>query len=406
MNKEIIPRPQCLKRIEPYFGKDLIKVIVGQRRVGKSCLLRQVADLLRDGSPGVEPLYLDMELTRNAGIRNWEDLVRHVEGRRHAEEKLCVLIDEAQEIEGFERALRGLLAEGRYDLYCTGSNARMLSGELATLLSGRCVEIEVRPLSYGEFLQFHGLADNRASLLSYLRYGGMPFLRNLKLEDDLVFDYLKGVYNSILYKDVVERAGVRNAAFLERLAEYLADNIGSLVSAQRISQFLKSQRSNISPNVVLQYLGHLASAYFVRRTPRADIQGKKIFEVGEKYYFEDLGLRHTLLGFRPGDVGKLVENVVASHLGLWGWKVYTGVDGGGREVDFVCERGGGKLYVQCAYLIVDEATREREFGNLLAIKDNHPKVVVSMDELAGGGFKGVRHLGLSDFLLKGGELFS
>jgi len=274
----------------------------------------------------------------------------------------------------------------------------LLSGELATYLSGRYVEIKVFCLSYIEFLDFHKLQDNSGTFLKYIKYGGLPYLINLKLEDDVVYDYLKNIYNTILFKDVVKRHRIRNIAFLERLTLYLADNAGSLVSAKKISDFLKSQKTNISPNVVLNYLSHLESAFFILKVRRSDIVGKKIFEIGEKYYFEDLGLRHTIIGYRQDDIGRILENLVFLHLKRSGYEITVGRIGE-KEIDFACEKKGERLYVQVAYMITDQRIHDREFGNLLKIKDNFTKIVVSMDEMTGGTFKGIKHVNIRDFLI-------
>ncbi len=311
--------------------------------------------------------------------------------------KNYVFIDEIQDVDLFEKALRSLQSEGSYDIYCTGSNANLLSGELATYLSGRYIEIKVFSLSYAEFLTFHKLSENQESFLRYIKYGGLPYLINLELTDDVVYDYLRSVYNTILLKDVVSRYKIRNVSFLENLIGYLADNVGSLVSAKRVSDFLKSQKINISPNIVLNYLSFLANAFFVLKVSRSDVRGKKIFEVNSKYYFEDMGLRHSIVKYNQTDINKVLENLVFMQLQILGYRVTVG-QLKDKEVDFVCEKQGEKLYIQVAYMITEE-NKEREFGNLLAIQDNYPKIVVSMDEMISKeGYKGVRHLNIRDFL--------
>ena len=224
------------------------------------------------------------------------------------------------------------------------------------------------------------MKENKDSFLKYVKYGGLPYLIHLQPDDEVIYDYLSNVYNTILLKDIVARHGVRNVAFLERLVEYVADHTGSLVSAKKISDFLKSQRTKISPNVVQNYLSFLTSAFFLFRAPRFDIVGKKRFVIGEKYYFEDLGLRHAIIGYTQKDIGRVLENLVYLHLRINGFHVAVG-NMGTKEIDFVCEKGNEKLYVQVAYLIPDEKVHEREFGNLLKIPDNHRKLVVSMDEM-------------------------
>ncbi|NUO84295.1 ATP-binding protein, partial [candidate division KSB1 bacterium] len=279
----------------------------------------------------------------------------------------------------------------------TGSNAKMLSGDLASYLSGRYVEIKVFGLSFPEFLAFHRLQNTPEALVQYLKFGGLPYLMNLRLEENIVFDYLRNVYNTILLKDIVARHQIRNVSFLENLVKYLADNVGSILSAKRITDFLKSQRITLSPNVVLNYLSYLVSAFFVFKVPRAEVYGRKIFEIGDKYCFEDLGLRHTVVGYQQRDINKVLENLVFSHLAISGYHVTVGKMGD-KEIDFIATRENEKLYVQVAYLIPHEKAWEREFNNLLAIKDNYPKIVVSMDEAIGKQFQGIGHMHIRNFL--------
>ncbi len=398
MIKDYIKRPLYLDRIRPFMNKDVIKVLVGQRRVGKSYLLLQIIEeLAARGFSKDHIIYINKELHEYEVIRDYKDLLQHVRKAEKGKKKTAVLIDEIQDIYQFEKALRDLQAQGRYDIYCTGSNADLLSGELATYLSGRYVEIEVCSLSYPEFLIFHKLEASDSSLLNYMKYGGLPYLVNLGLNDAVVYDYLKGINNTILFKDVVARYHIRNIAFLERLVEYAADNVGSLVSAKKISDFLKSQKTNISPNVVLNYLSCIVNAFLLYKVRRSEIAGKRIFEINEKYYFQDCGLRHALVGYRPSDINKILENMVYMHLRVMGYTITVGKIGA-KEVDFVCEKRGERLYVQVAYLIPDKKAREREFGNLLLIPDNYPKVVTSMDKLISGSEKGIQHMHIAEFL--------
>lgn len=399
MIKTYKKRKHYLEKIKPFIDKDIIKVIVGQRRVGKSYLLFQIMDAIKEKHKNANIIYINKELSKFEKIKNHKDLLEYIEKNSKPKGKNYVFIDEIQDIEKFEKALRSLNASGRYDIYCTGSNADLLSGELATYLSGRYIEINVFSLSYSEFLAFHKLKNSPESFLKYLKYGGLPYLIHLELNDEVVYDYLRNVYNTILFKDVVSRYKIRNIAFLEDLVWYLADNTGSLVSAKKISDFLKSQKINISPNIVLDYLSFLAQAFFIFKVPRSNIGGKKIFEINDKYYFEDLGLRHSIISYKQMDINKVLENLVFLHLKIAGYKITVG-QLGKKEVDFVCEKKGERMYVQVAYLVTEE-NAEREFGNLLAIRDNYPKMVVSMDEVIGDSkYKGIKHLHIRDFLVK------
>ena len=392
-----ITRPIYVRRLAPLVGKDVIKVLVGQRRVGKSYLLYHVVDMIRERDAACPIVYVNKELAAFDEIRTHADLLDFVMRRLGSDRRGCILIDEVQEIENWPRALRSLAAEKRFDIYCTGSNAEMLSGDIATLLAGRAAEVPVRGLSYQEFLVFHRLDESDESLRRYLRYGGLPHLVDLELTDRVVYEYLGNLYNVILFKDVVARYRIRNIDFLQRLVRFVADSVGSVVTAKRISDYLRSQRVRISPNAVLEYLAHLCHACFLAKVHRADVVGRRIFEIGEKYYFEDLGLRHAVKPFVQQDIAKVLENLVYHHLRVCGWQVATGrLDR--REIDFVATRQDETMYVQVAYLLADEATHAREFGNLLDIPDNYPKLVVSMDPVIGAGYKGVRHLHVREFL--------
>jgi predicted AAA+ superfamily ATPase len=337
-----------------------------------------------------------MEEFANRGLRDAEAFHAWVVARAPADGEAILLVDEIQDIAGFEEVLRSLLNEGRWDLYVTGSNARMMSGELATLLAGRYVEIPVYSLDFEEFLLFHGREATEAAFMDYLRWGGLPQLAFLPDREDIRRDYLASILDSVFLKDVVARHAIRHVDFLRRLSEYVADTTGSLLSVKRIADFLKSQRFSLSPAVVSDYLSHLAAAFLVFRVPREDLAGRRILEVGEKWYFQDLGLKAALAGFDNRHLSGLVENAVFLHLKASGWELTLG-QWGQREIDFVARRQGETLYVQTAYLIPDDAVRQREFGNLLALPDNHPKLVVSLDPLRADE-RGVRHLHLMDFL--------
>lgn len=397
-NREYISRPTYLDRIKPYIDKDIIKVLVGQRRVGKSFMLFQIMDEVKVIYKDPEIIYISKELDEFEFIKDHSDLLDYIKSQANGKEKIYLFIDEIQDIIGFEKALRSLQAKGNYDIYCTGSNANLLSGELATFLSGRYIELKIFSLSYFEFLEFHKLDKSGDSLLKYFKYGGLPFLINLELKDQIIYDYLKNIYDAILFKDIVKRFSIRNITFLENLVRYVADNTGSLVSSKKISDFLKSQKINISPQLVLDYLGYLESAIFIFKVQRADIAGKKIFEIGEKYYFEDLGLRNCITGYKPNDINKILENAVYHHLKISGYSIHVGRLGD-KEIDFVCEKSGKKIYVQVAYLLKDDVTIEREFGNLLEVKDNYPKYVISMDDaLSNTDYKGIEHIHVIDFI--------
>lgn len=395
--KTYIPRSRYLERIEPFIGKDLIKIITGQRRVGKSYLLFQIIDTIKAAQPNANILYINKELDEFAHLSTYKDLLTYVEQIPKNSEKLVLVIDEIQDIAEFEKALRSLLAQGGYDIYCSGSNAALLSGELSTYLSGRYVEFQIYGLSFNEFMQFHQLPKTEETLMKYIKFGGLPYLIHLELEESIVFEYLKNIHNSIVLRDVVARYQIRNVFLLENLLLFLADNLANLLSAKRISDFLKSQRIDVLPKIILNYLYYLTNAFYIYKVPRMNISGRKIFEINDKYYFEDLGLRHTLRKFVGKDINKVLENLVFKHLLNCQFTVYVG-QLGENEIDFVAERKDTCLYVQVAYVLTDPQTHEREFGNLLKITDNFPKYVVSMDKFAGETYKGIHHQHIIEFL--------
>ncbi len=393
-----IPRPKYLKRIEPFIGKNLIKVFTGQRRVGKSYLLFQLIQLIQQKDANATIIYINKEDLAFAAIKTAEDLNSYVLQHKSETEKTYVFIDEIQDIENFEAALRSLLLDKNLDLYCTGSNANLLSSDIAGHLSGRYIEIPVYSLSYTEFLQFHQLEDSDDVLEKYLKFGGLPYLIHLPLEEAVVFEYLENVYSTILFRDIINRFSVRNTVFLEPLILFLASNTGSLFSAKKISDFLKSQKINMAPNQVQTYIQHLTNAFLIHRVNRYDIVGKRLFEIGEKYYFENLGIRNALWGFRAEDRGKILENAVYNHLLTENYKVQVGIIAD-SEIDFIAEKNGEKMYIQATLTLNEEKTIEREFGNLLKIKDNYPKLLITMDRFSGNTFEGVKVTDLRTFLM-------
>ncbi len=391
-------RTHYLDRVHPFMGKNIIKVFTGQRRVGKSFLLFQLIDFLQKQDKNVAILYINKEDLAFSFIQTATDLQEYVMKNKSKISKTYVFRGEIQDILHFEAALRSLLLQEDLDLYCTGSNANLLSGDIAGHLSGRYIEIVVYSLSYPEFLDFHSLTNSQNSLDKYLKFGGLPYLKHLPLEDAIVFEYLKNIYSTIVYRDIINRYSVRNVPFLEQLVLFLAGHTGSIFSAKKISDFLKSQRINIAPNQVQTYTQHLVNAFLVHKVARYDIIGKRIFEIGEKYYFENLGIRHGLWGYRIEDRGKIIENAVYNHLLYKGYKVKVGVIGT-TEIDFVCEKDGEKQYIQVALTINDAKTLEREFGNLKNITDNYPKTVITMDAFTGNTYEGIITLDLQSFLL-------
>ena len=393
----LINREVYIRRIQPFMRKSIAKVLIGQRRVGKSFLLFQLMDKVQQEEPDANIIYLNFEDFAFNQIRTAEDMYAYISSRLLEGKYNYIFIDEIQEIAHFEKVVRSLLLDPFNDVYITGSNAKMLSGELATYLSGRYVEFKIYSLSYLEFLQFHRLENTRQSLDLYSRYGGLPYLINLPLTDEVVNEYLKSVYSTIVFRDVVSRYNLRNIDFLEKLIRFLAENIGSLFSAKNISDYLKSQHTAISVTQIQNYTHYLSNAFLIHRVERYDLVGKRVFEIGEKYYFENLGIRNIVIGYRITDRAKPLENLVYNHLLYLGYEVRIGYIGD-KEIDFIGEKSNEKIYVQVALQINNETTAQREFGNLLKIPDNYLKIVVTDEAFQGNTYEGIRHYSIQDFL--------
>lgn len=399
---EIIQRPRYLNHIISHLNKGMMIILVGQRRVGKSFMLLQLQEWLKSTRPQANVLYIDKEKAAFKEMRNWEHLYDYVSARLPEGGDNYLLIDEVQDIEEYENALRSLYAEGRCQIVTTGSNAYIFSSELSTRLSGRYIEIPIYNLSYSEFLRFHHLEDSDSSLKDFLRIGGLPGLSNYGVDAiQQISDYLQGVFNTIMFRDVVARENIRNAKFVDTLAKYIADNVGKPISSRNIANAMKSQGEKIADTTVSAYLDALGKALLVKPVYRFDIHGKKLFEQNDKYYFSDHGLRNLLMGFDVRrSIEKIIENVIYLFLLQQGYKVTVGVLQKG-EVDFVATRMGETVYIQATYILASEETIRREFGNLAAISDNYPKYVISMDPISGEleDYPGIKSLNLREFLM-------
>ncbi len=399
---ENIIRKHYINKIERCFGKETIIVLTGQRRVGKSFLLRQLRDIkLNEANTNV--IYIDKEKREFDSIQTYRELNDHIESHYQKGKKNYIFIDEIQDIEEFERSIRSYQTEPDAEIVITGSNAKMLSNELSTLIGGRYKEIYIQSLSYQEFLIFHNLTDSDDALSQYIQFGGLPGLVKIGLEEDDAREYQMDIYHTVLLKDVIMRNKIRNVTFLENLVRFIADNAGKLISANSIAKFMKSQGENITSTVVSNYINYLTEAYIIHKVNRFNIHGKRLFESNDKYYFEDHGIRNALAGgSREGDIEKVIENIIYQHLIHLGYSVTVGQLQAG-EIDFVCTaKNGRRCYIQASFIIADETTREREFGNLRAIKDNYPKYVISMTPLVTrNDDNGITHLHLRKFLMEG-----
>ncbi|MBF0548449.1 MAG: ATP-binding protein [Candidatus Riflebacteria bacterium] len=400
----MIIRKTYLKKIEPFLGKPIIKVISGVRRCGKSTLLKLlISKLVQEGIPSQQILLINMESMEFEKITDHRKLSQFVT-RFFAKKrgKKFVFIDEIQEIPGWEKAVTSFLSDKVADIVITGSNAHLLASDLATLLAGRYVEIRVLPLGFKEFLQFRkkkpsGNLDEEFNL--YLRYGGFPGIHSFPFSDEVIFQYLNGIFNTILMKDVVNRFEIRDANLLEGISRFIFDNCGNITTSKRIADFLKSQKRPASVETIQNYLSFLETAFLICKASRLDLKGLRLLELYEKYYVTDFGLRHGFLGFRPGDINGLLENVVFLELLRRGYKVCIGKLNQ-LEIDFVGERNGQRSYFQVSYLLSEKKTIEREFTPLEKIPDNFPKFVLSLDKVGPSERKGIFQKNLIKFLLE------
>lgn len=393
----IYNRDSYINRIKPFMRTNTIKVMVGHRRVGKSYILYQLINLINSEESNANIIYINKEDLDFDFIHTYRDLYSYVKDRLLEERRNYIFIDEIQEIEDFHLAIRSLALNDNNDIYITGSNSKMLSSELANELGGRYVEFKIYSLSYMEFLQFHKLDNDDESLEKYIHFGGLPYLINIPMEEHIVMEYVKSVYSTIVLRDVIQRKNIRNTIFLEQLIRFLADNTGSLFSSKSISDFLKSQNVKLASNQVSEYADYLAEAFVVHRIGRYDVIGKRFFEIGEKYFFENMGIRNAVAGYKIQDRAKRIENVVCNHLIYCGYEVKVGTMMS-EEIDFVCTRNGETMYVQVSAELSRQETIDREFGNLLKIKDNYPKIVVSGERSFGNTYQGIKHIYIRDFL--------
>ena len=399
---DLISRPNYYNKLNKLLGKGVLIVLTGQRRVGKSYVMKEL--VARKGEePGANVIFIDKEKTAFDFIANYKDLVTYVDGKIDKAKHNYILIDEVQEIKEFERGLRNYYGESYIDIIVTGSNSDILSSELGTILSGRFVEVFIQGLSYTEFLEFHNLKDNEDTLSKYINYGGLPGLRPFGLDDpETINDYLQGVYSTILVKDIIRRKKIRNVPFLENLIHFIADNIGKPLSATGIQNYTASNESEVSKNLILKYMKAIDEAYLATAVSRYNIHGKKLLETNDKFYFGDVGIRNFITGGRRADdIEKIVENLVYQHMVRLGYEVKIG-QLYSTEIDFVGTKGDDVVYVQAAYLITEEKTFNREFGNLMSIKDNYPKYVISMTPyMESSKWEGIIHIPFVEFLKNG-----
>ncbi len=392
-----------MKRIRPFINTELIKVFTGIRRSGKSVMLELVKnELKKSGVSDKNFLCINFEQFSNSELLDAKILhKRIVEFQKSADGKIYLFFDEIQEVDGWEKCINSCRVDFDCDIYITGSNAKLLSGELATYLAGRYVEFVIYPFSFAEFLEMNrqknSQIDKSACFTAFLKTGGMPFLANFFGDDSAKNQYLMDIYNSVVLKDVVKRNNIRDVDTLERIIAYAFSNIGHIFSATSLSKYFKSEKRNISHDTILNYLKFCADAFLIYKISRYDLEGKKVLTVNEKYYCADHGLREAVFGKNTQNIDQILENIVCLELLRRNFKVFVGKKDE-SEIDFIAERNGVKIYVQVAYLLASEETVRREFSVYDSIKDNFPKYVVSMDEFD-FSHNGIIHRNIRDFLL-------
>lgn len=402
----MIKRELYLKEIRNFMNKPIIKVITGIRRSGKSMILKLISEELSEkGIPSQNIIYINFESLMFSEFTEFKKLYNYIiEKSKNISGKIYILLDEIQEVEHWEKAINSFMVDLDCDIYITGSNANLLSSELATYIAGRYIEIKIYPLSFKEYIDF-AKAENPQEILSneeyfeqYLKFGGLPGIHNLNYDKNNIYQYLSDIYNSVLLKDVIAKNNIRDVELLEKIILYIFDNIGNTFSAKNVSDFLKSQGRKLSRETVYNYLKALENAYIISKIQRYDIKGKAILETMEKFYLTDLGFRHAKLGYRTNDIGGYLENIVYLELLRKKYTVNIGKLQT-KEIDFIGTFQNEKLYIQVTYLLASPETIEREFSPLKNIEDNYPKYVLSMDRIEEYNIDGIIRKKIIDFLL-------
>lgn len=399
----MIKRELYMKRIRPFIGSDLIKVMTGIRRCGKSVMLELIKqELIESGVNPTQFISINFEDLSYSHLQTAKSLHDEITNRaKDIDGKVYLFFDEIQEVKDWEKCINSFRVSLDCDIYITGSNAKLLSGELATYLGGRYVEFVIYPFSFGEFIELYRPINPDVSIQQcfqkYLITGGMPYLANIRYADEPSKQYLHDLFNSVQLKDIVKRNKIRDVDLLERIIAYVIANVGTTFSARSLTKFLKSEQRTVAPETILNYIKYCCDAYLFYQVKRVDLQGKQILSTNEKYYIADHGIREAFFGGNMRDINLILENIVYLELLRRGYKVTVGKTGE-KEIDFVCDKRGDKLYVQVTYLLASEDTIKREFGAYDTIRDNFPKYVVSLDEFDMSR-NGIKHQNIRDFLL-------
>ena len=402
----MLKRDEYIKQIVPFIDKDVIKVLTGIRRSGKSVMLKLLMEELKNrGINENQFIYINFENLKYRNLKNYERLYDFILNKADNKYKsYYIFLDEIQEVEEWEKCVNSLRVDEdfNFDIYITGSNAKLLSGELSTYLAGRYIEFVVYPFSFKEFFEImkekNKEIDLKEAFQDYVKFGGMPFLHNLDYNFEASMQYLQDLYASIILKDITQRNNIRDTDLLERIINYVIMNIGNTFSATSISKFFKSENRKVAIETILNYIKACEEAFLIYRVARNDLLGKKILNVNEKYYIADHGIREAIMENNQKNINQVLENIVYFEMLRRGYNVKIGkVDN--LEVDFVCKKNDETIYIQVSYLLASEDTKEREFSVLENIKDNYPKYVLSMDEFDMSR-NGIKHVNLIEFLIK------
>lgn len=402
----MLKRDEYIKQIVPFIDKDVIKVLTGIRRSGKSVMLKLLMEELKNrGINEKQFIYINFENLKYRNLKNYERLYDFILNKADNKYKsYYIFLDEIQEVEEWEKCVNSLRVDEdfNFDIYITGSNAKLLSGELSTYLAGRYIEFVVYPFSFKEFFEImkekNKEIDLKEAFQKYVKFGGMPFLHNLDYNFEASMQYLQDLYASIILKDITQRNNIRDTDLLERIINYVIMNIGNTFSATSISKFFKSENRKVAIETILNYIKACEEAFLIYRVARNDLLGKKILNVNEKYYIPDHGIREAIMENNQKNINQVLENIVYFEMLRRGYNVKIGkVDN--LEVDFVCKKNDETIYIQVSYLLASEDTKEREFSVLENIKDNYPKYVLSMDEFDMSR-NGIKHVNLIEFLVK------
>lgn len=400
----MIKREMYMSRIRPFINTDLVKVMTGIRRCGKSVMLELIKEeLLQSGVNKSQFISINFEDMSYAHLQTAKALNDDIiERANKIEGKVYLFFDEIQEVKDWEKCINSLRVSLDCDIYITGSNAKLLSGELATYLGGRYVEFVIYPFSFAEFVELYReiYPDEPINMIfqKYVVFGGMPYLSNIRFEKTASIQYLRDLFNSVQLKDIVKRNNIRDVDLLERISAYVMANVGNTFSATSISKFFKSEKRNVAPDTILNYIKYCCDAYLFYQVKREDLQGKQILASNEKYYIADHGIRESVFGGNMKDINLILENIVYMELLRRGYEVRVGRSGN-KEIDFVCYKRDEKIYIQVTYLLASEETIQREFGVYDDIQDNFPKYVVSLDEFDMSR-DGIKHRNIRDFLLE------